>query len=121
MVVGVRHIHAVLYPFFVFPFVKLAPLVFRPGVRARSGLPDNIKFSCRQTGRVASLCGRSLGCNESGVSGDLLVLSTLRFQGRGQNDQNLVVVGALLVLLVGRLVVLVQVYHIGDEVSDVKG
>ena len=69
MFVGVRHIHAVLYPFLVFPEMKLAPLVLGPGVRARSALPNNIKFLCRRAGRFASLSGSSLGFTDSGVSG----------------------------------------------------
>ena len=118
---GVRHIHAVLYRFFVFPAVKLAPQVLGPGVRARSGIPKIIKFPCRQTGRVVSICGRSLGCTASGVAGDLLVLGTFLFQDRGQSDQNLVVVGDLLVPLAGRLLVCLEVYHISDEVDSVEG
>ena len=69
MVMWVRHLHAVLYPFFVFPAVNIAPLVLGPGVRARSSLPNNIKFLCRRAGRFASLSGSSLGFTDSGVSG----------------------------------------------------
>ena len=120
VVVGMRHIHAVVYPFFVFPSVKLASLVLGPGVRARSGLTNILKFSCRCTGRVASLCGRILGCTASGVVGDILVIGTFLFQGRGQSDQNLVVVGTLLLSLADILVVCVQVYHIGGEDSGAE-
>ena len=38
MVVGLRHIHAVMYPFFVFPALKLAQLILEFGVRSCSGL-----------------------------------------------------------------------------------
>ena len=114
MVAGVMHINAIMYPFFVLPAVKLSPLVLGPGIRARSGLPEIRKFTCMRTGRVASLCGMSLGCTASGISGTLLVLGRLLLQGRGQSDQNLVVVGALIIPLYGRLLVCVQVYHFGD-------
>ena len=80
MVVGVRHMHAVLYPFLVLPSMNLAPLVLGPGVRARSGLPKTLKFSCRRTDRVASLYVRSLGCNYSGFVRDLLFLARFCFR-----------------------------------------
>ena len=115
MVVGVRHIHAVLYPFFVFTAVKLLPLVLGPGVRACSGIPDILIFLFRRTGRVARICGRSLGLTARRAAGDLLFLSPLLFQGRGQSNQNLVVIGTMFVPLAGRLVVCIHVYHIGDE------
>ena len=121
LVVGVRHIHAVMYPFFVLPAVKLAPLVLGPGSRARSGLTKIPKFVCSQNGIVSSICGRSLGCTTSGVSGTLLVLGTFLLQGRGQSDHNLVVVGALIVPLAGRLVFCVHVYHISNDGADVEG
>ena len=121
MVVGVNHVHTVLYNFFVFPTVKLAPIVLGPGIRARSGLLDILKCICRKTGRVARICGRILGHTTSRVSRDLIVLDNFLVQGRGQSNQNLVVVGALIVPLVGRLVVHVQVYHIRDEGAGVEG
>ena len=101
--------------------MKLAPLVIGPGVRVHSDLPNTLKFLCRRTGRVVSLCGRSLGCTASGVSGDLIFLGTLLLQGRSQSEQKLVVVGALLVPIASRLVVCVQVYHIVDEGARVEG
>ena len=85
--------------------MNLAPLILLPGVRSHSGLPDILKFPCRRTGRVDSPYGRSLGCTASGVSGAIIFLGAFLFQVRGQSDQNLVVVGALLVPLVGRLLV----------------
>ena len=121
MIVEARHIHAVLYPFFVLPAVKNVPLVIGPGVRTRSGLPKILKVPFRQTGKFSSLYVSSLGCTSSGVAGALLVLGTFLFQGHGQSDQNLVVVGALLVPLAGILVVCVHVYHIDDEGAGVEG
>ena len=120
MVVGVIHIHAVLYHFFVFPAVNLAPLVLGPSSRARSGIPDIPKFRCRRTGRVARLCVSSLGCTASRVDGALLILGTFLFQGRSQINHNLVVFGTLLVPLAGRLLVCVQVYHIDYEGAGVE-
>ena len=118
---GVRHIHAVLYPFFVFPAVKLAPLLLGPGIMACCGLPNVLKFPCRRTSRVARLCCRYLGSTFIKVSGDLLVLGTFLFQGYVQSKQNLVVFGTLLVPLAGILVVCVQVYHIVNEGAAVEG
>ena len=114
MVVGV-------YPLFVFPAMKLSPLVLGPGIRARSGIPDILKFTCRWAVRVARLCGRSLGRTDSRVSGPLIVIVKFLFQGRGQSNQNLVVVSTLLVPLAHRLIVRVKVYHIGDEGAGVEG
>ena len=65
------------------------------------------------SGHVARLCGGSTCCTDSRVARALLVLGTFLFQGRGQSNQFFVVVGALLVPLAGRLLVRVQVYHIG--------
>ena len=106
VVVGLRYIHAVLYPFFVFPSVNIAPLVLGPSIRAHSGIPNILKFTCRRADRVVRLCGRSHGRTGSRVSGSLLVLGTFMFEGRGQSNQNRVMVGALLVPIAGRLVVL---------------
>ena len=63
----------------------------------------------------------SLDCTASEVAGALLDLGMFLFQGHGKSDQNLVVVGAMLVPLAGRLEVCVQVYHIGDEGPGVEG
>ena len=101
--------------------MKIAPIVLGPGIRARSGPPNILKFPCRRTGRVARLCVSSLGCTANGVARAFLVLGPFLFQGRGQSNQNLVVVGTLLVPLAGRLLVHVQVYHIGDEGAGVEG
>ena len=120
MVVGVRYIHAVLYPFVFFPDVKLAPLLLGSGVRARSGLPDIFKFPCRLNGRVSRLRGISLGFTAGRVSGDLLVLEMFLFQGFGKSNQKLVFSGILLVPLSGRLVVGVKVNHSGDEGNGVE-
>ena len=105
MVLGVRNIHTVMYPFFVFTAVEIAPLVLGPSIRARRGLPGINKFACRRTGRVARLCGRSLGQTSSRVDGDLRILLTFLFQGHGQSNKNLVVIGILVVSFSGRLVV----------------
>ena len=101
--------------------MKLAPIVLGPGIRSCNGLPDILKLTCRWTGRVASLCGRSLDCTDSGVSGDLVVLGKFLLQGRGQSDQNLVMVGALFSLIAHILVVCVQVYYIDDDGAGVEG
>ena len=93
--------------------MNLAPLALVPGIRSHSGLPGIIKYPCRQTGIVASLCGRILCRTASRFAGSLLVIGAFLFQGRGQINQNRVVVSALLVPLSGILVVCVQVYHIG--------
>ena len=90
MVVGVSHIYAVLYPFFVFTAVKLAPLLLGPGVRASIGLPRILKFPCKRTGIFSIISGRSLGCADSWVAGDLLFPYTFLLIGRGQTEQNLV-------------------------------
>ena len=42
------------------------------------------------------------------------------FHGRGQRNQNLVVISPLLVPLAGKLVVCVKVYHIGNEAAGVE-
>ena len=120
VVVGVRYIHALLYPFFVFTDMKLAPLVLGHGTRAHIGLSDIFKFPCRRTDRVSRLCGRSLGRTASRVVGDFPVLITFLFQVRGQSNQNLFVIGTLLVPLSGRLLVCVQVYHIDYEGAGVE-
>ena len=86
--------------------MKLAPLVLGPGIRECSGLPNILKFPCRRTDRVVRLCGRSHGRTGSRVSGSLLVFGTFMFEGRGQSNQNRVVVGTLLLPIAGRLVVL---------------
>ena len=121
VVVGLSHIHAVLYPFFFFPAVNHAPLVLGPGIRARGNLPDILKFPCRQAGRVSRICVRILGRTYSRVGRALLVLGTLLIQGHIQSNQNIVVVRALLVPIASRLVVCVQVYHIGYEDDGVEG
>ena len=120
LVVGVRHIHAVMYPFVVFPAVKLAALVLGSSIRSRSDLPGIFKLSCRRTGRVASLRVRSIGLASGRFSGGLLVIGTFLFQGCVKSNQNLAMTGALVVPLAGRLVIGVQVYHIGDEVNGVE-
>ena len=120
MVVWVGHIHATLHPFFIFPGVELAPLVLGSIITARSGLTDIFEFTCRQTGRVARLHGSSLGCIDGRVSGSLLVLVTFLFKGCGQSNQNLVVIGTLLVPFSSRLLVSIKVDHVRDEVTGVE-
>ena len=120
MVVGVRHRHAILHPFVIFPAMKLAPLILGPGIRARSGLPDIIKFPCRRNGRFVRICGRSIGHTAIRVAWDLLFLGTLLFKGHGQSNHNLVVICTLIVPLAGRIVVCVQVYHIIEEGAGVE-
>ena len=121
VVVGVRHLHAVLYTFFAFPAMNLAPFVLGPGIRARSGIPKILKSPCRRTGRVSSLCCRSIGHTAVRFAGALLVLGTFLFQGRGQSNHNLVVVGSLFVALASRLVVCVESYHIHNEGAGLEG
>ena len=101
--------------------MNLAPLALVPSIRSHSGLPGIIKYTCRQTGIVASLCGRSLCRTASRFAGSLLVIGAFLFQGRVQNNQNLVVSSALLVPLSGILVVRVKVYHIGNKCAGVEG
>ena len=55
-----------------------------------------------------------------GLPGLFLLFGTFLFQGCGKINQNLVVVGTLLVPLAVRLVFCVQVNHIRDEVTDVE-
>ena len=118
MVVGVRHIHSILYPFVVFPALKLAQLVLGSGIRACSGLPQ--KKTCRRTGKVTRLCGKSLGRTAGRITGAVFVLGKFLFQGFSQSNQNLVLIGTLLVRINGRLVFGVQVNHVGDEVTGVE-
>ena len=120
MVLGVGHINAALNPFVVFPSVELASLVLGSGIREHSGLPDIFDFPCRRAGRVARLCGSSLGHADGGVAGDILVLVTFLFKGCGQSNHNLVVIGTLLVPFSGRLVVIIQVDHVSDEGTGVE-
>ena len=100
--------------------MKFAPLVLGTVIRARSGIPDIVKFSCWRTGRFARIYGRSLCHTASRVAGNILVLGTFLFHVLGQSNQNLVVVGALLVPLSGRLVDRVKVYHIVNEGAGVE-
>ena len=100
--------------------MKLAPLILGPGVRAHSGLPDILKFSFRQTGRVTRLRGKILGRTSGRVVGAIFVPGTFMFQGCGKSNQNLVVVVTLLVPLAGILVVGLQVSHVGDESTGVE-
>ena len=106
--------------FFVFPAIKFALLVLGSGIRSRGGLPENLKFSCRRTSRVARLRFRSLGHTSGRVFGNLLVLGKLLFQGCVQINQNRFGVGTLLVPLAGIIVVGVQVNHVGYEVTGVE-
>ena len=69
---------------------------------------------------VARLFGSSLGCADGMVAGYLLVLGTFLFKGCGQIKNNLVVIGTLLVPFDSRLVVSIQVYHVGDEGNGVE-
>ena len=118
MVVGVRHIHAALRPFVVFPDVELAPLVLDSSIRSRSGLPK--KNPCRRTGIVSRLCGSSLGRAAGRVSGYILVFGTFLFKCCGQSNQNLVVIITLLVPFDGRLLVSIQVDHAANEGTGVE-
>ena len=74
-----------------------------------------LKIPCRQTGRVARLRGRILGSTTGRVAGALLVLGMSLFQVCVQSNHNLVLIVTLLVSLTCRLVVGVQVNHVGDE------
>ena len=114
------HIHAVLYPFVVFTSVKLAPLIFGSGIRARSGILDIFKFPCRRTGRVDRFRGSSISCAAGGVDGSLLVLGKFVFKVCSQSNWNLVVVSTLVVPFSGRLLVSIQVYHVGNEGTGVE-
>ena len=120
MVVRVGHIHAALYPFVIFPAMELAPLILGSGIGACSGFLEVFEFLCRRTGRFARLRGSSLGCAADRFTGALLVLGKFLFKGCGQSNQNLIVIGTLIVPLAGRLVVGVQVDHVGDEGTGVE-
>ena len=73
-----------------------------------------MEFPCRHTGRVARLCGNSLGCASGRVTGDILVLVMFLFKGCSQSNYNLIVILTLIDPIVGRLVVGVQVDRVGD-------
>ena len=100
--------------------MKLAPLILGSGIRACSGLPEVFGFLCRRTGRVSRLCGRSLGRTAGRFSRALLVLVTFLFQGYGQSNQNLLVIGTLLFPLAGILIVGIQINHAGYKGTDVE-
>ena len=120
MVVGIGHINSALHPFFIFPAVELARLVLGSGIRSHSGLPDIFEFPCRRTGIVARLRGSILDRDAGRVSGDLLALGMFLFEGYGQGNQDLVLIGTLLVPLTGRLVFSIQFDHVGDEGTGVE-
>ena len=105
---------------YLFPYVDLVPSVIGSIIRERSGLPNIFEFPCRRTSIFPRIRGSSLGHAECMVSGDLLVLGTFLFKGRGQSNQNLIVIGALLVPFFSRLVVSIQVDHVEDEGTGVE-
>ena len=119
VVVGVGHIHAVLHPFVVFPAVELIPLALGPSIRAHSGLLNIFEYPRRRNGKVARIRGISLGCDTGMVAEALLVFGTFLFQGCCQSNQNLFVIGTLLVSLTSIFVVGVQVNHVGNEGTGV--
>ena len=100
--------------------MELASLVLGSGIREHSGLPGIFDFPCRRTGRVARLRGSSLGCAGGRFARALLVLGMLLFKVFGQSNHNFVVIGTLLVPFSGRLVVIIQVDHVGDEGTGVE-
>ena len=118
VVVGVEHIHAVLHSFAIFPAMKLAPLVIGSGIRARSGITK--KKNGRHTGRVSRLRGSSLGRAAGRVVGYLLVIGTFLFKGCGEINQNLVVIGTLIVPFTSRHVGSIQVDHVRNEGTGVE-
>ena len=54
------------------------------------------------------------------VAGALLIFGTFLFQGCGQSNQNLVVIGTVIVSLDYRFVVGVQVNHVVNEGTGIE-
>ena len=114
------HTHTALHPFVISPAMELAPLLLGSVIRACSVFTEIFEFTCRGAVRVARLCGISIGRGAGKVAGALLVIVMFLFKSCGQINNNLILIGTLLVPLDNTLVVGVKVDHVANEGTGVE-